>query len=76
MNRFLLLALTTEFLSPIPAKAETSEEIHKLCLDARDYSGCVRTNQSSSHKLKKEMTGIGLFQNMSLSKRKGLDTFA
>ena len=76
MKRFLLLALTAELLSPIAAKAEISEEIHKLCLDARDYSGGVRTNQRSSHKLKKEMTGICLFLNMCLSKRKGFDTFA
>ena len=47
-------------LSPIAAKAEISDEIHKRCLDARDYSGCVRTNQSSSLDLKKEMTGIGV----------------
>ena len=60
MVSFLLLALTAGLLSPIAAKAEISEEIHKRCLDARDYSGCVSTNQSSSLKLKKEMTGIGV----------------
>ena len=60
MNRFLLLSLTGGLLSSIAAKAEISEEIHKHCLDARDYSGCVRTNQSSSLKVKKTMTGIGV----------------
>ena len=60
MKRFLLIALTAGLTSPIAAKAEISDEIHKLCLDARDYSGCVRINQSSSLKLKKEMTGIGV----------------
>ena len=60
MNRFFLLALTTWFLSPISTKAEISKEIHKRCLDPRDYSGCVRTNQSSILKFKKEMTGIGV----------------
>ena len=60
MKLFFLLALTADLLSPIAAKAEINEEIHKRCLDARDYSGCVRTNQSSSVKLKKEMTGIGV----------------
>ena len=54
MERFLLLALTAGLLSPIAVKAEISEEIHKRCLDARDYSGCVRTNQSSGVKLKKK----------------------
>ena len=69
MNRLLLLALTAELLSPIAAQAEISNEIHKRCLDARDYSGCVRTNQSSSLKLKKEITGIGvnLFLNTETS---------
>ena len=69
MKRFLLIALTSGILSPITAKAEISDEIHKLCLDSRDYSGCVRTNQSSSLKLKKEMTGIGvtLFLNTETS---------
>ena len=60
MKRFLLIALSTGVLSPIAVKAEISNEIHKRCLDARDYSGCVRTNQSSIHKLKKEITGIGV----------------
>ena len=69
MNRFLQLALTAGLLSPIAAQAEISNEIHKRCLDARDYSGCVRTNQSSSLKLKKEITGIGvnLFLNTETS---------
>ena len=60
MNRFLQLALTAGLLSPIAAKAEIIEKIHKRCLDARDYSGCVKTNQSLNLKVKKEMTGIGV----------------
>ena len=72
----LILSLLAAIALPTVAQAEISDEIHKRCLDARDYSGCVRTNQSSSHKLKKEMTGIGLLLNMCLSKRKGFDTFA
>ena len=69
MKRFLLIALTAGLLSPIATKAEISNEIHKRCLDARDYSGCVRTNQSSSLNLKKEITGIGvnLFLNTETS---------
>ena len=56
----LLLPLLAALALPTAAQAEISDEIHKRCLDARDYSGCVRTNQSSSLKLKKEMTGIGI----------------
>ena len=56
----LLLPLLAALALPTAAQAEISDEIHKRCLDARDYSGCVRINQSSSLKLKKEMTGIGV----------------
>ena len=55
MESFLLLALTAEHLSPIAANAEISEEIHKRYVDARDYSGCVKTNLSSSLKVKTEI---------------------
>ena len=65
----LLLHLLAALVLPTAAQAEINDEIHKRCLDARDYSGCVRTNQSSSLKLKKEMTGIGvnLFLNTATS---------
>ena len=56
----LLLPLLAALALPTAAQAEISDEIHKRCLDARDYSGCVRTNHSSSLKFKKEMTGIGV----------------
>ena len=51
MKRFLLPLLAALAL-PTAAQAKISDEIHKRCLDARDYSGCVRTNQSSSASLK------------------------
>ena len=60
MNRFFLLPVIAGFLSPIATKAEIGEEIHKRCLDARDYSGCVRTNQRFSIKVTREITGIGV----------------
>ena len=60
MKHLFLFAITTGLLSSIASKAEISEEIHKRCLDARDYSGCVRTNQGSSLKVTKKMTGIGV----------------
>ena len=68
MKRLLLLLLAALAL-PTAAQAEISDKIHKLCLDARDYSGCVRTNQNLSLKLKKEITGIGvnLFLNTETS---------
>ena len=58
--KHLLLPLISAFVLPITVKAKVSEEIHKLCLEARDYSGCVRTNERATKKIKKEMTGIGI----------------
>ena len=55
-----LLALITAFALPATANAEVPGEIHKRCLEARDYSGCVRTNQRLTLKAKREITGIGV----------------
>ena len=56
----LLFPLLAALALPTTAQAEINDEIHKRFLDARDYSGCVRADQSSSLKLKKEMTGRAL----------------
>ncbi len=58
--KHLLLPLISAFVLPITVKAEVSEEIHKRCLEARDYSGCVRTNQRAITRFKREITGIGV----------------
>ena len=58
--KHLLLPLVSAFLLPITVKAEVSEEIHKRCLEARDYSGCVMTNRGKTRSIKREMTGIGV----------------
>ena len=58
--KHLLLPLISAFVLPITVKAEVSEEIHKLCLEARDYSGCVMTNRGKTPSFKREMTGIGI----------------
>ena len=34
--------------------------MHKKCLEARDYEGCVKTNKKLSHKKDKEISGIGI----------------
>ena len=58
--KHLLLSLVSAFVLPIIVKAEVSEEIHKRCLEARDYSGCVMTNRGKTPSIKREMTGIGI----------------
>ena len=69
MKCLFVFAMSAGLLSPVASKAEISEEIHKRCLDAKDYSGCVKTNHSSGINLKKEIIGIGvnLFLNSDTS---------
>ena len=55
INRFLLLLF---LFSAVPAEARIDSETHQLCLEARDYEGCVRSNSSSS--TSSEYIGIGL----------------
>ena len=58
--KHFLIPLASAFVLPITLKAEVSEEIHKRCLEARDYSGCVMTNQGGALRKEREMTGIGV----------------
>ena len=69
MNHFFLFALTALPLFPISVKAEIGEELHNRCLNARDYSGCVRTNKRAKLTTHMEITGIGvnLFLNTETS---------
>ena len=50
--RRLLLLLPLLFAAPI--SAEVDPAVHKLCVDAKDYSGCVQTQLSLSEKAKSE----------------------
>ena len=59
MRRFLLPLLAALAL-PTFVNAEVSDEMHKKCLEARDYAGCVKTNKKLSHKKDKEISGIGI----------------
>jgi len=45
---------------PTSVNANVDAEVHKKCLEARDYAGCVNTNKKLSHKKDKEITGIGI----------------
>ena len=56
----LLLPLLAALALPNTANAEISDELHKKCLDARDYAGCVNTNKKFSRKKDKEISGIGI----------------
>ena len=45
-----LLAFSSALALALPSFAETSQEVHKLCIEARDYLGCVKamTTQKTS----------------------------
>ena len=56
----LLLPLLAALSLPTAVNAGISDELHKKCLEARDYAGCVTTNKNLSHKKDKEIIGIGI----------------
>ena len=56
----LLLPLLSAFALPTVVNALISDELHKKCLEARDYSGCVRINKKLSPKKDEKMSGIGI----------------
>ena len=56
----LLLPLLAAIALPNAVNAGISDELHKKCLEARDYAGCVTTNKNLSHRKDKEITGIGI----------------
>ena len=59
MKRILFLLISALTLST-SVNAEVSDEMHKKCLEARDYEGCVKTNKKLSHKKDKVISGIGI----------------
>ena len=59
MKRFLIPLLAAIAL-PTAVNANVDAEVHKKCLEARDYAGCVNTNKNLSHKKDKEISGIGI----------------
>ena len=56
----LLLPLLAAIALPNTVNAEISDVLHKKCLEARDYAGCVNTNKKFSRKKDKEISGIGI----------------
>ena len=62
LNRLkrLLLTLLAALSLPTSVNANIDAEVHKKCLEARDYAGCVNTNKKFSRKKDKEISGIGI----------------
>ena len=58
--KYLLLPLIAFITLPNTINAEISDELHKRCLEARDYAGCVNTNKKPTLKKDKKISGIGI----------------
>ncbi len=58
--KHLLLPLLAAIAIPNTVNAEISDELHKKCLDARDYAGCVNTNKKTLLQKDKKISGIGI----------------
>ena len=58
------LPLSIALAMPLASQAQVEPEIHKMCLEVRDYVGCVEKNQTSIQELRKPMN-----QNLDIMNR-------
>lgn len=65
-HAFCFFVIACGLANPNDALAEVSERIHQRCLDARDYSGCVKSMKRNNQTSTKEMIGIGLQISLNL----------
>ena len=56
----LLLTLIAAINVTNTVNAEISNELHRKCLEAKDYAGCVRTNNKHYSKKDEKISGIGI----------------
>ena len=47
----LLLPLPATFALPNTVNASVDSSIHKMCLDAKDYKGCINANKNKKGKI-------------------------
>jgi len=43
-----LLSCSFVTAAAVPAFADVDPELHKLCVDARDYAGCIQMHQQGT----------------------------
>ena len=53
MVKAILLSSSVLAASAVPALANVDPELHKLCVDARDYAGCIQMQQQGAESLTK-----------------------
>jgi len=54
-----VLMASAFFLLASPAMSAVDPKVHKLCLEAKDYSGCVRTMNGSAETSTRQITSQG-----------------
>jgi len=58
MHKLLITAFFLALL-PTPVMAQVDPKIHKLCIEAKDYEGCVRAMKGSTEPVTRQITSQG-----------------
>jgi len=53
MHKLLITAISLVLL-PVPVMAQVDPKIHRLCIEAKDYSGCVKTMEIRSSNVSRQ----------------------
>ena len=56
MRNLIIMAFSFSFLLPIGVKSH-DEKVHKICLTAKDYEGCIKSNSSFTYMEKAAASG-------------------
>ena len=59
MRRHLAAAAAAAFLLGGPALAQVDPKVHKLCIEAKDYAGCVRSMSGAAEPSSRQITSQG-----------------
>ncbi len=58
MHKLLITAFFLALL-PAPVTAQVDQKIHKLCIEAKDYEGCVRAMKGTTEPVSRQITSQG-----------------
>lgn len=58
MHKLLITAIFLA-LFPAPVMAQVDPKIHKLCIEAKDYEGCVRAMKGTTEPVSRQITSQG-----------------
>ena len=65
----LLISLLADIALPSVVKAGVDPEVHKLCLPAVDYIGCVKAQSGNSNQMRITIDRELLFQKVMLAQQ-------